>query len=127
MVSVLDAIKRLGPEVKNADIASRAGMAHCTARSYVGRAIRRGWLRKTGQRSTRKLRLTEAGHNKIHQHQCFRKPEADLPETVQSRPCLMCGREFESSWIGNRTCGQCKSTEAYKSSPPERYSSGGRI
>ncbi len=31
------------------------------------------------------------------------------------RLCLMCGREFDSEWIGQRTCKPCKAGRVYKS------------
>lgn len=35
------------------------------------------------------------------------------PKTESRRACLCCRRPFPSSWIGNRVCGNCKTTEAY--------------
>jgi hypothetical protein len=32
----------------------------------------------------------------------------------QRRRCLMCGTEFDSEWPGERICGRCRATAAWK-------------
>lgn len=36
-------------------------------------------------------------------------------EGARQRHCLMCGRGFPSHGIGNRVCGGCKQTDAWRS------------
>ena len=43
----------------------------------------------------------------------FRKPEL-VDEKVKKRKCLMCLSMFMSEGPGNRICGECKKTPAYK-------------
>lgn len=34
---------------------------------------------------------------------------------IKMRRCLMCTRNFESEWAGERICRKCKSTSTWKS------------
>ncbi len=33
----------------------------------------------------------------------------------KKRACLKCGERFESEWAGDRVCGRCKGTMAWRS------------
>ena len=37
-----------------------------------------------------------------------------IKKTYTVRKCMMCENDFKSSWIGNRICNPCKSTEYYQ-------------
>ena len=43
-----------------------------------------------------------------------KKPEPDRPPIRKERKCLMCGKEFVSSHVGERVCTNCKSTAAWR-------------
>jgi len=40
---------------------------------------------------------------------------ADIP---RERSCLRCRTTFQSEWAGERICGRCKSTNAWRSGDP---------
>ncbi len=44
----------------------------------------------------------------------YKKPEADTKTDAKKRKCLMCGTKFQSAWVGERICGKCKSTNAWR-------------
>ena len=57
--------------------------------------------------------------------------DAELIEVDTSAPkrrlCLRCQTKFESAWAGERICGRCKSTTAWKmGTPPQSHPMGGR-
>jgi hypothetical protein len=39
---------------------------------------------------------------------------ADDKNEEKMRRCMKCGREFLSSWIGNRICPKCKSSPVFR-------------
>ena len=39
---------------------------------------------------------------------------ADHADQTMGRRCLFCGKEFVSSWTGERICKDCKSTNTWK-------------
>jgi hypothetical protein len=41
-------------------------------------------------------------------HVLFTEGLRDVPQPPHRRPCLDCGREFDSEGIGNRICDLCK-------------------
>jgi ribosomal protein S27AE len=50
-----------------------------------------------------------------------RKPQAEPVEAgtgmlhvSKQRECLMCGTAFASQWSGERICGKCKSSSAWR-------------
>jgi hypothetical protein len=48
-------------------------------------------------------------------------------EEAKVRKCLRCQEEFRSEWAGERICGRCKGSNAWRSNVPlhPRPSSGG--
>jgi len=42
-----------------------------------------------------------------------KKPQSDKVYEVKARKCLMCRKEFSSSWPGERICSSCKQTSAW--------------
>jgi hypothetical protein len=42
--------------------------------------------------------------------------DGDAAEEIleQPRKCLMCAKDFLSSWAGNRICKKCRSSTAYR-------------
>ncbi len=45
-----------------------------------------------------------------------KKPEPDKEYVSKSRKCLMCRKDFTSSWAGERICKDCKQTAAWNDS-----------
>jgi hypothetical protein len=45
----------------------------------------------------------------------FKKFGDDTENSVINRPCLKCGKNFSSSWNGERICKRCKDTDAWRS------------
>ena len=45
-----------------------------------------------------------------------KKPESDRIYESKSRKCLMCRKDFHSSWPGERVCKRCKETAAWNDS-----------
>jgi predicted Zn-ribbon and HTH transcriptional regulator len=40
------------------------------------------------------------------------RAEMGLPEHVaKKRTCLSCGQKFDSEWVGNRMCPECKKAQ----------------
>jgi len=50
--------------------------------------------------------------------------ELEVPHVCKQRECLMCGTAFASQWSGERICGKCKSSSAWRGGVG--ISSGGR-
>lgn len=48
-----------------------------------------------------------------------RSDEAGLEE-AKVRKCLRCQDEFRSGWAGERVCGRCKGSNAWRSNVPLR-------
>ena len=46
------------------------------------------------------------------------KKTAPDTEDVKLRQCLRCQSDFESAWAGERICGRCKGSNAWRSSVP---------
>lgn len=42
-------------------------------------------------------------------------PEREIETEEKIRCCLICRKEFQSSWAGERICRSCKSTSAWRS------------
>lgn len=36
-------------------------------------------------------------------------------DTPKTRACLKCRQQFQSAWAGERVCGRCKNSEAWRS------------
>lgn len=44
--------------------------------------------------------------------------EASQRHSQKPRRCLRCQAEFDSVWAGDRICGKCKQTAAWRSGQP---------
>ena len=44
-----------------------------------------------------------------------KKPKPDRAPIKKIRTCLMCSSEFQSRHLGERVCGSCKETSAWRS------------
>ncbi|WP_139839704.1 hypothetical protein [Oceanibacterium hippocampi] len=53
----------------------------------------------------------------------FEPSHADESKT---RHCLRCKSEFLSSWSGERICGRCKGSTAWRNGTPYSFTSAGR-
>ncbi len=53
----------------------------------------------------------------------FDQPTAVVPKR---RACLRCQAEFQSQWAGERICGRCKGSAAWRTGTPLLSSSGGK-
>lgn len=45
----------------------------------------------------------------------FKSPERENETEEKIRLCLICRKDFQSSWSGERICRSCKSTSAWRS------------
>jgi hypothetical protein len=54
--------------------------------------------------------------------------DGDLPRRgdAKMRECLKCKAPFTSMWNGERICGHCKKSQAWRSGAPSRSYSTGR-
>ena len=43
-----------------------------------------------------------------------KRPEPITPQMIKTRPCLKCGKTFESGWSGERVCVSCKTSAAWR-------------
>jgi len=73
---------------------------------------RGAFCRTPATRSSRKRNvektMSDSSQNK--------KPESDRTYEPKPRKCLMCRKEFHSSWPGERVCKRCKETAAWNDS-----------
>ena len=44
----------------------------------------------------------------------LKKPEPTRPVKIKTRPCLKCGKAFESGWAGERVCTSCKTSAVWR-------------
>ena len=44
----------------------------------------------------------------------YKKPKPENDPDRKTRRCLMCSRDFDSAWAGERICRKCKSTAAWR-------------
>jgi endogenous inhibitor of DNA gyrase (YacG/DUF329 family) len=52
--------------------------------------------------------------------------KTDIATNIETkrRPCLKCGKAFESAWRGERVCPRCKSTSAWRNASGVSPASG---
>lgn len=129
-VAVMEAVRRLGPTATNEEIGIDLKIRRKDANSLVSRCVRRGWLKRSGYRWTRRLTVTRAGAAVIRNLPSDSKPKVAKPVlkytgTPKRRACLMCREMFDSGGDGNRICHDCKATQAWKSGENVTHSLGG--
>ncbi len=91
------------------DLATALGMAQNSGHGLRKDLVDEGWLvihEQGGGRPSR-TSVTDTGWQAIGGRKAV-SPHAG------ARKCLCCGRVFESAWAGNRICGNCRQTDAYR-------------
>lgn len=104
--AVLRALEKAGGESSHADLAAAADLPNIKFYQTLQRLLRREFI----ERIEGGFRITDAGDEYIETHLTGEgKPPFARAHEGRMRNCLRCGREFFSTWHGNRICARCNS------------------